>query len=430
MSPARHWLLAGGLLFASSIGAAEPVAIVGATVHTMTTREPTQNATIVVRDGRIEAVGTNVDIPADARRIEGRGRVVTPAFLNSATQLGFTEVGSVDATNDASVSSGALGASFDIQYGFNPNSLAIAQARADGLSRAVAFPTGSAGAPFAGLGVLLHVTSDDAVMERPRVAMFAEVGGQASGRVGGSRSAQWQLIRNALDEANAFRPGSRNQPRDSALNRADLAALKPVAEGKLPLVIEANRESDIRQAIALARDYRLEVVLKGALEAWRAADELAAADIAVIIDPTINLPLYFDHVGVRPDNATLLARAGVRVVLHASFSIYTTYNAAFALREVAGVAVANGLDHHTALAALTTNPATLWGVDDRYGTIAPGREADLLVWDGDPFEPLTALVSVILEGSEVSAPTRQSLLRDRYQPGNAGSPMPPAYRSP
>jgi len=423
-------LLACGLLAVSSFAAAETVAIVGATVHTMTAPEPIRDATILVRDGRIEAVGTNVVIPADARRIEARGRVVTPAFLNSATQLGLTEVGSVDATNDASVSSGSLGASFDIQYAFNPRSLVIAQARADGLSRAITFPTGSAGAPFAGMGALLQVLPDDAVLERPRVAMFAEVGGQASGRVGGSRSAQWQLIRSALDEAKAFKPGSRNDPRDSALNRADLAALKQVAEGKVPLVIDANRESDIRQAIALARDYKLKVILKGALEGWRAADELAAAKIPVILDPTINLPLYFDHVGVRADNATLLARAGVRVILHASFSIYTTYNAGFALREVAGVAVANGLDHHTALAALTANPAIVWGVDDRYGTIAPGREADLLIWDGDPFEPLTTLVSVILQGSEVSMQTRQGQLRDRYKPGTATSPVPPAYRSP
>jgi imidazolonepropionase-like amidohydrolase len=421
-------LVAGVVLVVPAIAAADTVAIVGGTVHTMTAPGPLRDATIVVRDGRIEIVGANLDIPADARRIDARGRVITPAFLNSATQLGLTEVASVDATNDASVSSGSHGASFDIQHAFNPRSLAIAQARADGLSRAITFPTGSAGAPFAGMGALLHVMPENAVLERPRVAMFAEVGGQASARVGGSRSAQWQLIRNALDEARAFKPGSRNDPRDSTLNRSDLAALKQVAEGKVPLVIDANRESDIRQAIALARDYQLKVILKGALEGWRAADELAAANIPVILDPTINLPLYFDHVGVRADNATLLARAGVRVVLHASFSIYTTYNAGFALREVAGIAVANGLDHHSALAAITTNPAMLWGVADRYGTIAPGREADLLIWDGDPFEPLTALVSVMLQGSEVSMRTRQTQLRDRYHPGSSTSPVPPAYR--
>jgi imidazolonepropionase-like amidohydrolase len=423
------FLLPCASLAVSALSLAEPVAIVGAAVHTMTTREPLRAATIVIRDGRIDAVGAGIAIPADARRIEARGRVVTPAFLNSATQLGLTEVSSVDATNDASVSSGTLGAGFDIQYAFNRNSLAVAQARADGLSRAIAFPTGSAGAPFAGMGALLHLTSHDAVLERTQAAMFAEVGGQASAGVGGSRSAQWQLIRNALDEAKAFKPGSGNGPRDSALHRADLVALKQVAEGRMPLVIEANRESDIRQAIALARDYRLKVILKGALEAWRVADALAAANIPVILDPTINLPLYFDHVGVRADNATLLDRAGVRIALHASFSIYTTYNAAFALREVAGVAVANGLDHHAALAALTTNPAAVWGVNDRYGTIAPGRDADLLIWDGDPFEPLTTLVGVILQGQDVSMHTRQTALRDRYKPGTSTSPLPPAYEN-
>lgn len=414
-------------LFATGLPlGAEPIAIVGATVQTMVQDQPLESATIVVRNGRIEAVGTNVTVPSDARIIEGKGRIVTPAFMNSATQLGLTEVSSIAATNDGLVSSGPLGAAFDVQYAINPRSLLIRQAQVDGLSRAITFPSGSAGAPFAGVGALLHVLADDALVEKTRIAMFAEVGGESSSQAGGSRSAQWLLIRNALDEARVRRVSAKSSPRDSFLSRLDVAALKPVVDRALPLVVDANRESDIRQAIALARDYGIDVIVKGGVEAWRAAEDLAAARIPVVLDPSINLPLYFDHVGARADNAALLHKAGVRIAFKVS-SIHTSFNAGFALRDVAGLAVANGLDYHAALAALTVNPAKIWKIDDRYGTIAAGREADILVWDGDPFEPMSALVSVLAQGREIDLSTRQTELRDRYKPGQKDA-LPPAYR--
>ena len=412
---------------AGSPARAETVAIVGATVHTAA-GAPIADGTIVMRDGRIVAVGRDVEVPADARRIDGRGRVATPALFNSATQLGLTEVSSISATNDAGVSEGSLGAAFDVQYAVNANSLAIRQAESDGLGRAVTLPTSSAGAPFAGSGALLRFGRGPLV-ERPRLAMVAEVGGQSSARAGGSRSAQWQLIRAALDEARALKSGAKQKaPRDSAFRYDDLVALKAVVDRSLPLVIDADRESDVRQAIALAKDTGIRVILKGGLEAWRAAPELTAARIPVVLDPSINLPLYFDETGVRADNAALLQKAGVMVAFTLDYSIYTTYNAGFALRQAAGLAVANGMSHDEALAAVTRNPAEIWGVADRAGSIAPGLDADVVLWDGDPFEPLSNVVAVFLGGHEIGSDTRQHALRDRYRPGSAG--LPPAYRNP
>lgn len=422
-------LLAGLGAFAPPAGA-ETIAIVGAKLYTMTSDSPIEAGTLVVQDGRILAVGADVPVPAGARRIEGRGRVVTPALFNSATQLGLTEVSSVSATNDQSVGSGPLGAAFDIQYALNPESLAIRQAEADGLGRAVSFPASSASSPFAGFGALLRLGGDP-MLEQPRLAMFAEVGGQSSSRAGGSRSAQWQLMRAALDESRALRIGARpGPPRDSAFSQGDLVALRNILDGSAPLVIDANRESDIRQAIALARDYRIRVIVKGGLEAWRVADELAAARIPVVLDPSVNLPLYFDEVGVRADAAARLQRAGVLLAFRVNLSVHATYNAGFGLREVAGLAAANGMDRGAALAAITANPARIWGVAGRSGSLAPGLDADLVVWDGDPLEPLTSVVTVILRGREVSHDTRQAELRERYRPQAAPPSLPPAYRTP
>lgn len=419
-----------GLGLACAQARAETIAIVGATVHTMTADAPLENATVVMRDGRIVAVGTGVEVPAEARRIDGHGRIVTPAFFSSATQLGLTEVSSVEATNDESVSKGPLGAAFDIQYALNPRSLLVRQAEADGLGRAISFPTSSASGPFAGFGALLHLGGDP-MLERARLAMFADVGGQSANSVGGSRSAQWQLMRSALDEARALRSGAKpGAPRDSAFSWLDLEALKAVVDGSVPLVIDANRESDIRQAIALAHDFQVRVILKGGIEAWRAAKDLAAAHIPVVLDPSVNLPLYFDEVGVRTDNAVLLQRAGVLIAFKINFPIHPTINAGFGLREVAGFAVANGMDHGAALAAITRNPAAIWGVADRCGSLAPGLDADVVIWDGDPFEPLSAVVAVFLRGREVAPDTRQSELRERYRPHSPPDPLPPAYRNP
>lgn len=418
-----------GAVLLSADATAETTAIVGARVHTMLGESPIDDAVVVIRDGRIAEVGPGLEPPRDARLIDAEGWIVTPAFMNSATQLGLTEIASVAATNDHALTGGPLGAAFDVQYAIDPNSALIRQARADGVSRAMTLPTGSPTAPLAGLGALLHLTPGSDVLERPRAAMLARIGGDSAHRAGGSRSAEWLLLRNALDEAKAYRPSARpGARRDSFLSRIDLLALKEVAEARIPLIVETDRESDIRQALALAADYRLRLILQGGIEAWRVAAPLAAAGIPVILDSSVNLPLRFDELGVRADNAALLQRAGVTIAFTVS-GVHTSYNAGFALREVAGLAVANGLSRHAALRALTVNPAGIWGIAERYGTIAPGMEADLVLWDGDPLEPLSAPAAVLIGGEEVSLVTRQTELRDRYAPrAGGGDGLPPAYR--
>src|SRR5690606_373027 len=172
--------------------------------------------------------------------------------------------------------------------------------------------TSTAGAPFNGLAAVLTLREGPDLVTRARTAMVATTGGwDAAGEgIGGSRAAQWQLLRNGFDEAMHFREHRRAYRtaagRDQLLDRPDVEALAGVLEEGLPLVIEATRESDVRQAVRLADDYRLRVVVSGGAEAWRAADLLAARGIPVILDPTDNLPRTFDAVGARLDNAALL----------------------------------------------------------------------------------------------------------------------------
>ncbi len=411
-------LLAVVALLCCAPAGAQTVAITGAAVWTMTAPVPVENATIVVTDGRIASITAGGAVPAGARIIAAAGKVVTPALIDAATQIGLGEVGAIAEEQSARVGKGPLGASFDIAYAIDPDNQTLRQARADGLAWALVYPDGSSGAPFDGRGAVVRLTAVGTTVERPRAAMFATVGGATAGDVGGSRAAAWQLLRNALDEARAYRPLRHDGgPRDRLLNHLDAEALKPVLAGALPLVVQSDRLADIRQAIALARDYRLRLILFGGAEAWAAADELAAARVPVILDPLSDLPDTYDRIGGRPDNAALLAKAGVTVAFSVSAQgIYRSWNAAPAMREGAGLAVASGLPYVTALGAITSAAARVLDLGSHAGTLTAGADADLVIWDGDPLEPASAPRLVMLGGREVSPVTRQTLLRDRYAP--------------
>ncbi len=412
------------------------IAIVGAKAYIQPDEPPIENATLIIVNGRIQSVGRGVAVPAGARIIDAEGKIVTPGLMNSDSQLGLVESGTAD-TTDSAVSSGPLGAAFDVQYALNPNSTLLPVARADGLTRAMVLPTGSATPPFRGLGAVLRLSEGADILDRAQAAVAADTGGMTAPKAGGSRSAQWMLIRMALTAAR--RPVRSPAPaKEVAAQKADekagalltsinLAPLRLVLERKIPLVIIASRESDLRQAISIADDYNIRIVLVGADEGWRVADLLSAHKIAVVLNPFASTPETYDQIGARLDNAAILDHAGVEISFLATF-VHVSHNAGLAIREGAGVAVANGLPWSHALKALTLNPAETWGIADHYGTLTPGKDADLVIWDGDPLEPRSAPERVFVRGKEVSLKTRQTELEQRYAPNHAGNPLPSGYR--
>jgi imidazolonepropionase-like amidohydrolase len=286
----------------------------------------------------------------------------------------------------------------------------IQLARSDGLTRAVSYPVASPVPPFAGLGVLLHLVPEGDIRERARVGVFANINNRSAAASVGSRAAQWQLLRTALETAKTALAA----PPTPAPRPPDVQALELVLSGKIPLVLTTNRESDLREAIQLVRDFNVRVVVIGGAQGWRVAGELAAAKIAVILDPLANLPISFDELGARLDNAALLRKAGVTIAM--ALQGVQSYNAGSSLREGAGLAVANGLPYVEGLRSIISAPAQIWGVADRCGTLEPGRDADLVIWDGDPLEPSSLPTNVFVAGKEVSLATHQTELRDRYLP--------------
>jgi imidazolonepropionase-like amidohydrolase len=420
-----------GLVFGDA-AAGSAVAIIHAQAWTMMDASGGRidDATIVIRDGRYESVARGAPPPSDARVIDAAGHLVTPGLMDAETQLGLVEVSSLAETRDHGVNHGPLGAAFDVQYGLNANSMLLPVALGDGLTRAVSSPTATADPVFLGMGAVLRIQPGGDILDRPKAAMYAWVGGLGIRHEGGSRSAQWQLLRNALDEAKTYNPSRAVPvPRDQLQNAINIAALRAMLDAHTPLAIRASRESDIRQAVALARDYRLRLIVVGGSEAWRCAGLLAANKVAVVLDPDADIPWTFNDLGSRGDNAALLAKAGVTIAFSMSGNtIQLSHNAGSAVREGAGLAVASGLSYAEALRALTVNPATIFDIADHYGSMARGQDADLVVWDGDPLEPSTAADVVFVRGVQAGRVTHQSLLRDRYAPSHAQDRWPAAYR--
>ena len=189
-------------------------------------------------------------------------------------------------------------------------------------------------------------------------------------------------------------------------------------KGEIPLLVDARRAADIRQVIALKQRHpQLNIAITYATEGWRVAKELAENNIAVILNPEANLPFGFDQLGATLKNAGRLAAQGVKVSIGME-----THNIRLA-RQHAGNAVANGLSWEQGLAALTINVANLYGVDDKLGSLEVGKQADVVVWSGDPLEVTETAEHVIISGMPVKMESRQTKLRDRYLTLQSDKPL-------
>jgi imidazolonepropionase-like amidohydrolase len=189
----------------------------------------------------------------------------------------------------------------------------------------------------------------------------------------------------------------------------------------MPLMAVANKASDIHAVLKLAAEEKIRVIISGGTEAWRVGTELAATKTPVIIDPTADRPTDLENLGATLDNAARLEKAGVTVVLQTGGGDHRTHE----VRYDAGTAVAYGMSPAGALAAITINPAKVFGVGARIGSLEAGKDADLVLWSGDPFEPMSRPQLVLIRGEAQPLTSRQIELRDRYKDLNR--PYPPAY---
>jgi len=440
-------LLAATALTAATGAHAATVAIVNARILNPGAAQPVEGS-IVVRDGKIVAAGPNAATPAGAQVVDAKGGIVTPGFVAVNSMLGAIEVSSVG--DDVDVKTPDLGAAFDVQYALNPDSVVIPVARLGGITSAVVTPRAeggqggagehddsgaeaTSGAPssenahhlFAGQAAVIQLARGTDMVLKAKVAMVSPFGDAGAKVAGGARGAEFVLLKEALEDVRAYQRNraayERARYRDLSLSRADLEALIPVVNGQMPLVAVANRASDIRAVLKLAREERLKLILSGAAEAWRVAPEIAAAGVPVILNPVLDRPTSFETLGATLQNAARLEAAGVTVAIEGNSGAHRAHE----MRYNAGIAVANGMTKGGALAAVTLNPAKIFGVSNRVGSLEPGKDADLVIWSGDPFEPLSKPQLILVRGEAQPLRSRQLDLRDRYK--DLSRPMPPGY---
>lgn len=397
---------------------AQTIAITGGTVYPVSgPRIP--GGTVVLRDGKIVAVGANVTIPDGAARVDAAGRWVTPGLIHLRTTLGlklFDNGAQIDTEEDTVT--GQVKAAFNVVDGLDPASMTIPVARMEGVTSAVATP---AGGLIPGQAALIDLAGDqvDEMLVKAPAAMIADLsqGGKEAG--GGSRAGAVLRLRRVLRDAREYAERkedfrkARIQP--LAATAEDLEALQPVLRGELPMFVIANRRSDIESALRVAREFQLRIGIYGGAEAWRTASALAAAGVAVILEPLTDVP-SFDALGARLDNATLLREAGVSVVAAQSDAAHFRD-----LRQAAGNEVRNGMPWDDALRTVTLAPAEAALVADRYGSLDAGKVANVVVWSGDPLELSSRVEHLFIRGKAVPLVSRQTELLERYRR------LPPAY---
>lgn len=403
---------------------AQTYAVTNGRVVTNTDSGIIEGGTVVIRDGDIVAVGTNVTVPAGATVIDADGGWVTPGIFAPYTQLGLIEVALESSTNDAGAGDSEYSVALDVADSFNPAGTHIPSTRMEGVTRAALYPSTGFNL-FGGHGALVSMSGEADSLFETGSFVYADLSQSGASTAGGSRSAAWTFLEAAFGDAAGFMGRFSAHHHGDALDRYDAAALVPVVRGQLPLVINVDRAADIRRAIRFRNEHPpVRMIIQGGAEAWMVADELAAAGIPVLMDPIRNLPGSFDSLGSTLAAASRLHDAGVTVA-------YTTETAdgyfnARLLAQHAGNAVAHGVSWDDAFAAITLVPAQIYGVDTRYGALASGYAGDVVVWDGDPLEVMSAPTHVLIDGQETDMESRQTMLRDRYMDITDETPF--AYR--
>ena len=422
---ARILSFLAGLTLAASLSA-QMVVITNAEIHTMGPEGTIKHGSLVIENGKIRAVGPSVAVPASARRIDARGKIVTPGLMDSLSQIGLVEVGAVQGSNDTSEQDDRFTAAFSAADAINPRSILIPVNRVEGLTHVVSTPFAGKSL-IAGTSAVIDLGGPGDYLIHSPAALYAVLGEGGAQRAGGARETAILRLREAFQDAldyaanrKAFDQGDR---RPYSLSRLDLEALIPVVKGQLPLVAEVERASDIEATLRLARDFHLKLILAGASEGWMVAREIAEARVPVLINPLSNLPGAFESLGATLENPARLHKAGVTV----AFMTGEAHNSRN-IRQAAGNAVAYGLPWDEALAAMTSVPAHIWGISNRYGTLEPGKDADVVIWDGDPLEVSSFPTAVFIRGREMPMNSRQLELRDRYK--DLQGPMPPVYKKP
>mgnify|MGYP001160872607 FL=1 len=394
-------------LLISSFSLADELLLKNAKIHTATDRGTIEKADILIRDGKIVRIGKNI-VSSRAVEKDLSGKVISPGLIAPLTQLGIVEIELIPETRDDR--SDIYSAGLSIDSAFNPSSTLIPYNLTGGITVSLTSPSSSG--LFSGLTSAFSLSGSlEESLISSNIALSANIGGGED-----SMAAKVQLLGDSLTlsafvelkECLEMHHNKSSLPDGVNYSCRDLFALKKVVDKKIPLVVRANRASVILTLIDFAKTNNINLIINGAEEGWRVSKQLAEAEIPVILQPIDNIPNSFNELGSRLDNASLLHKSGVKILIGS----HETHNA-YLSRQGAGIAVSYGLPWEEALKGLTKNIAEVFKLDKR-GSIQPGYIADIVIWSGDPLEVTSFVEQVYLSGESVPAKNRSMRLKDRY----------------
>ena len=390
---------------------AESILIQNVTIFDGKTNNP-YVGNVLIEDNKISRVSSS-NMRGD-KVIDATGKILTPGIIATDTDIGIVEIGALSVTRDDSSDLYQIG--FSIYDAFNPNSVLIPWNRSNGITSAMTLPQNT-DSPIGGLGSFFVLDSNIEVSGIKDNVMIGRVGGSGSK----SRSETFAVIEDLLEFASSLNLKDMESYKDIAdligdspiaesmdLHPRDIKALYNLVNNDLPLIINANRASDLLKLIDLKLKYDLNLIIMGAQEAGLVADKIAKNDIPLIINPINNIPESFDELAANIELAAYLEKQGITLMFNAPRS-----HNFHLIRQGAGVAVANGMSYAGALRALTSSPVEVFNLGDR-GEIVAGKVADLIIWDADPLEPSSMPEKVFINGKDIDLTSRMTRLTDRY----------------
>ena len=367
----------------------------------------------VLLDGNIISRVSTSNLRGD-KVIDATGKILTPGIISTDSEIGIVEIGALSVTRDDSSDLYQIG--FSIYDAFNPNSVLIPWNRSNGITSTITLPQNT-NSPIGGLGSFFVLDSDLEITGIKDNVMIGRVGGSG----GESRAETFSIMEDLLEFASSIDSKDMDSYEDISdliddspiaetmeLHPRDLKALFRLINDDLPLIMKANRASDILKLIEIKEKYDLNLIIMGAQEAGLVAEKIAQNDIPLIINPINNIPGSFDELAANIELASNLENLGITLMFNAPRS--HNYHL---IRQGAGVAVANGMSYEGALKAITFSPVEIFKLGKR-GQIAQGNIADLIIWDADPLEPSSMPEKVFINGKDIDLTTRMSRLTDRY----------------